>query len=827
MTVLNGAIRLLWTYLYRCHEPASTVTMKLESLMKAFFPANRLSIVPQEDRIDSFVYMVHFILTRHPDYGSELCSELLQERVLNALSSTTVHQLGPERFAIAVQAILLSVHLAEKEESTPTWPSGADFSRQPVATDYPISADVLLAPVTRQVLADLLDRCSKCVCAVATTCYQSVGNMSVFDEQWLSSHLSPPYEDSHNYIIRKHSEGTYAYPQSLSPHIFVLQTCFQAWPRCLHSSISLDTVVDMLLRGVMHVELLVCDVAATSLKRFMKDSKHANAVLSRFYVYLFDPQKISSEGSGLRLAVECAKLVNLWINLLDQWIEGILQTPRQDLLSPDVTAIASRIDEVEAGSLFLLSHSSRVIQRCGVTALRKLSELLAHVCPASDPVQGQQIFQITDAMLGGVPLESYLGGSEDMLDPGEVERLKHWRASDKDDTLLLIAESEEPVDRSLWKHVFAVFVQICMEHKPATLLIYRDMLKAAATRYHPYILYLSGVKPSPAISGKQAPSGDKSAESRIAAHQWYIWLRVLSATAQVPESRPVGGHSSRDHSRARSEAHSDRTDLVSSRDMFKYLSQFLDSDHSAIRDAAVFCISSLPAYGYSHLLDDLSVLAARQIFDDPRVKSPATTTPLVVGRARRQERFQTALARIYFLTAHLILEQRSSGKQAALAHVLKYVRNMQATLGAPDTRDAFSMQRLRRYFCGTVERLFDGLATLNDSDRFIPAGMHLALYRMCEEWCQLGKQADHVKKRLVVMQTAAAKSYQDPAGQAELIQRFQTETRALSHAAVGAMASLVVRSLSYLTLYALLTNNEAKGILPSGRHSFSSREIGV
>ena len=106
------------------------------------------------------------------------------------------------------------------------------------------------------------------------------------------------------------------------------------------------------------------------------------------------------------------------------------------------------------------------------------------------------------------------------------------------------------------------------------------------------------------------------------------------------------------------------------------------------------------------------------------------------------------------------------------------------------------MQRLRRYFCGTIERLFDALATLKDSDRFIPPSLYLALYIMCEEWCQLGRQSEDVKRRLVAMQTMAARSYTDAPAQAEAIQIFQTETRGLSNAAVGAMAAVIVSVVS-------------------------------
>lgn len=351
--------------------------------MRSFFPPSRLTIIPQEDRLEPFVYMVHFILSRHADYGGELCGELLQERTLNGISSSTVHQLGPERFSIAVQAILLSVHLAETEENAPAWPSGIDFSQPPSSTDYPMSSDVLQSPLTRPALSDLLERCSKCVCAVATTCYQSVGNMTVLDDQWSLSQLNTTYEDAHSDVIRQHPEGMFSYPQHLSPHISVLQTCFQAWPRCLHSSISVETALDMLLRGIVHVEPSVSEVASASLKRFMAESTHAESVLSRLYAFLFDPQKISGEGSRFRLAVECSRLLNLWIGLLEQWIDNVLQQPRQSLTQQDRASIASRIEEMESGSLFLLSHASRTIQRCGAKVIRKLATLVAYVFPES------------------------------------------------------------------------------------------------------------------------------------------------------------------------------------------------------------------------------------------------------------------------------------------------------------------------------------------------------------------------------------------------------------------------------------------------------------
>ncbi|KAI0938631.1 hypothetical protein AcV5_000269 [Taiwanofungus camphoratus] len=796
--VLNGMMRLIWTYLYRCHEPASTATTKLESILKHFFPANRTSINPQEDHVEQFIYIVHFVLSRHLDFGSEFCMELLQERSLNAQSASIASVLAPERMTIATQAILLSLSVIEREEPTPAWPSSSDFTTIPSCEDYPSSSDVVPASLqSKSGWKDLIDRASSCLKLIAVFCFQSVGKLSILDDHWSSTHLSPTYEDAHNFIVRHHPEGSVSYPNQFVSQINMLQMVYQSWPRCLHSSLDLNDVFDMLIRGVVHVEPAVGEAATLALQRFMADPVQASALLSRFSMFLFDSNQISGEGSGVKLNIESARLLNLWISFVDLWIHENTQRPSHTISAEEFEDIAARIDEIEAGSLFLLAHSKRLVYTTGVKAIRLLGVLSSHMQsepPSPNFGRSDKTFRLTDALHGEVPHSVFLRGFNEILEPDELLRLEQWKQTSRVDIALRLADSDSVIDRNLWRHVLPSLMQACMEYSPHTLPIFREQLVAAAFKYHHFMVQLSGVNnrtPSN-LPQRSGSLGEKDASKMVndnkhAIHQWHMWVKIICATAQVSDVRPTVSYPMRDHSRARSEINLERDQMTTTRDLFRYLSQFLDSDHTLFRDVAVSCISSFPAHGYSQLLEDLNILASRQFYDDSRPK--ISSTP-VIGRVRRQERFHTAVARIYYLTAHLLQDQRSSGKQTALAHVLKYIRNMQAFLVAPEHRDLFSLQRLRRYFCGTVERLFDGLATLKDSDRFIPLNMHLALYRLCEEWCQLGKQSEHVMKRLVLMQTAAGKSLVDRSDQAEIIQRFQTETRALSHAAVGAMAAL-------------------------------------
>lgn len=827
-TILNGLLRLLWTYLYRCQDSASTTTAKLDSLAKHFFPPGRLGIFPQEDHLEPFIYMTHFILSRHFDHGKELCLELMQESNVKSVHDSggnVANVLSPERTSIAIQAILLSLHLMEKDQNTPTWPSGCDFSVVPSWQDYPTSSDAVPPSfLSKPGMQEFFDRCGTVLGIIAKTCAQNVGNMSMLDEQYAHSKLNVSYEEaSSNYIVRRHPEvGNVAYSNTCVPQISMLQTCFQAWPRCLHPSLPLSDAVDMLLRGVVHVEPLVGDVASAALRRFMALPSQSLVVLARFNHFLFG--RAPQEGAGVKLLAECTQLLELWVKVVDEWVQGLLKQT-QETLEEDDRLLVSRCGEIEAGVLFLLSHESRKIYAQGVVVARKMGALLTHLTPTdfSPSEVPQGIMPFIDQLHHHAPDSPYLKGFDDLLEKPELARLAQWRVSKRPDVPLRIADSDNEKDRKLWRFIYPQFLQSSMDASgQQALSTFRDVLVAAASRYQPTISHLAGLSSRVPVNLAGSTRGvERDGQKLVRANkplidQWYVWVKILCSTATLPDSsRPPLTQLGRDHSRAASDTSFERERFTTTRGLFRYLTPFLDSEYTLFRDAAVLCISAFPSSAYPHLLEDLSLLAGRQFYDDPRSKVGTPGLPVVVEqnlnmlsgrqddarfkamssvveeRTRRQERLHSAVARIYCLTAHLLQNQRGPGRQAALANVLKFVRNTQTFLTSPESRENHTLQRLRRYFCGTVERLFDGLSTLEGSDRFIPSQMHLTLYRLCEEWCQFGTQPEHVKQRLVMMQKAASSGL--PQSEAnETVERFQNETLLLSYASIGALASLCV-----------------------------------
>ncbi|KZT28126.1 hypothetical protein NEOLEDRAFT_1176276 [Neolentinus lepideus HHB14362 ss-1] len=789
--VINGSMRLIWTYLYRCYEPASTTTSKLDGLLKHFFPANRQSLFPQEDHLEPFIYMVHFILSRHFDFGAEFCLELMQEQTINTSSLTNLSSvLSPERLAISVKAILLSLHLMEREERTPSWPNNPDFSTFFYAEDYPTSSAYLPETVSQKPgVQDTLDRCSIVLARIAEVSANAIVQMSVLDDQWSANRLTAAYEESHNYVLHRHPEGVIAYPISHIPHIGFLQTCFESWPRFLHSTLTVDDALDMLVRGLVHVEPNLADAASGALHRLMESDDRALSVLTRFSKFLFGPHCISHEGSGVKLTVESAKLLGTWTSLVDGWIHGLLQISPDDF-SEKTADVMVVVDELEAGSLFLLTHVERRLRSTGVEVLRALRLLVNRiVAEVSSEPEARSPARLLDLFHDKALNKAYLDGYDDLIKRDEdLDRLRQWRQSQRADIPLRIADSTDGRDYAVWEHVYPTLIRLGLSSHGQVVGRLREAVVAAASRYHPLMAAIAGIhnRATTGLPARNQSGGEKEGTKLVLDNtnyikQWRMWMKILCSTAS---SEIRTAMVNREHARVPSEANFDRERMTTTRGLFRLLAPFLDSEHTVFRDAAVLSISSFPSEGYSQLLDDLNNLAARQFYDD-RFK---TNTPPAPSRTRRQERFYAAVARIYYLTAHLILDQRAAARQPALSNILKFVRHTQAFLTSPESRDKYMLQRLRRYFCGAVERLFDGMATLKDSDRFVPYRMHLHLYRLCEEWCQLGPQSENVRQRLIYMQKSAS-DLNDPQKQAEGVRRFQTETKKLSKAAVGAMAS--------------------------------------
>ncbi|KDQ10267.1 hypothetical protein BOTBODRAFT_178297 [Botryobasidium botryosum FD-172 SS1] len=793
---LNGIIRLFWTYLYRCHEPSSTVLAKLDGLLKHFFPANRRVIFPSEDSLDAYIPITHFIFARHFEYGQDLLMDLMQESTIQSLGSSIVNVLdflAPERTIIAIMAALQTFRAMERD-AKPVWPSNLDFHTF-VLDDYPTSADVLPPAFFEKLsAAAFFERYGPVLAKVTLICGQAVGYMSILDPRYK---FDPSFgvEEREHLVIRNHADGAIAYPKSLYPLIEVLTACFDSWPRFLHSSVNLPEALELLIYAVSHVEPSLAEAASKCLRRFAAHPQYVEPVIERLNLLLFSPVSILRD-TRTRLATEHIKLVELWVEVVGIWAQQFDSdaNPEDALGSPEGIvgdSMSALIDEIEAGGLYLLTSISYQHRLLGGKVLREGPKLrqrsaisLSRLC-------------LIDILSGKGPAVSTTRDGDNPLQETEGARLLKWRQANYPDLLLRLAESPESVDEQLWVFLFPPFIRTCVEHVPNAVNICRESLNAAILRVHPLVstLALAGnnARASPAQVTRFPPGPPRQGtnlvleltpDQQAIVEQWRFWAVALCACAVPPDTRPSPP---RDHARVPSDSSTQRERLATAKGLFRHLIPFLASDHNIFREAAVTALGCTHQSVYRSLLDDMQSIT-RHIHDEFR-NQPAQQQ--MNRRGRRQDRLHTAVVRVYSLTSHFILDPRTLADQGAISLILQFVRETQTFLSNSQIRDDWEFSRLRRYFCGVVGRLFEALSLSprKDWDRFMPPLMRLTLFRICEDWCTFGASPATLK-RIDAMREAAPEGFFDYENKRSAMEHFEKEIALLSPAAAAAMASL-------------------------------------
>ncbi|KZT36733.1 hypothetical protein SISSUDRAFT_926525 [Sistotremastrum suecicum HHB10207 ss-3] len=784
--VMNSMIRLFWTYLFRSREPGSTVISKLDSLLKHFFPLGRLNVIPNEDSVDSLACIVHFVLNQQFEYGRDLCMGLMQETFFKDLGQNPISldAIPAERIGIAIKAILLSLTCLEKEQPVPRWPSSTTFSVYDLDEDYTFTAEPLPeAFFSKPGIQDFFDRCGPLVASIASLCFQAAGRMSIFDEKWAAPR-APVFEEQDTLVIRSGPEGRFAYPRNLLPVVDLLRRCFDSWPRCLHSSMSLGEALDMLNRGVMHVDPMVSESATRALHRLVQVPSHGAHLVSAYTRFFFSPTQIGKEGTGVRLPIENPRLVNLWSALVSVWLKGFDAQARQSDYTPgkDILGLLTRL---EGAALFLLSSIIPSLRAVGLLVLKNVAAV-PRVTTSDIEGSSKRIFDLFGQTKAAADIFAKLSPKLDGQFKQRIELLRSMR----DDALSSLASSTQDTDQALWNSVYPLFIRSSVEHQHSAATICREAMQSAVLRYHSVISSIAEISSKgPLVQTARSPAQSRDdrdlADYMPLIYQWQLWARVLCASAVTTDSRPPIIRD-RDHARIPSDLSSNRERISSARGLFRHIIPFLSSEHNAFREAAVTSLGSIHPSAYQALLQDLQGIT-RHIFDEFRGKSPHKAHG---PRSRRQDRLYTAVAHIYQLTSPFVKLSVDSGDTDSLRLVLQFVRETRQFLSNPDLRSDSELQSLRRHFCGVIQSLFDGLTRIRDSDRFMPSNVRLQLYRLCEEWCRIGYISDTAKARNMAMQSSALQGWPDQLHKERALELFELESSSLSDAAACAMAAL-------------------------------------
>ncbi|CAE6486332.1 unnamed protein product [Rhizoctonia solani] len=797
---LNGILRIIWTYLYRCHEPSSTATSKLDIVLKHLFPPKGQSIFPPDESLECHEYIIHFILSRHFDYGVDLVMEFLQES--EALGNGTLDLSLPFRPIIALRAILLTLTAMQKD-SKPTWPSNVDFTTYDTQDDYTFEATSLPESFyTKPGVTDFFERSGPVVGKLAMTCAQAVSHLTLSDERFLRTNYS--FEEGEQLVFKRRGELSVAYPRHLDPQVYFLMVCFESWPRCLHPSISLVDALDLLIRSLNHVDAGLAEAASSALRRIAANEQHVKTAVWRCTRYLFSQpiQPGNRDTSALRMISEQEYVVPLWADLVEAWADQLDKPPSDEASDSDSIKVDSGelAQDIEGGALCLLASVSQSLRSLSAKIILLSAKLVSNAQKRST---GSHISptgletRVCSILLGkGVSIATIFERREHA--PPEKYRRKfiQWQQNKDPNCLLRLAQSKDEEDLRVWTYVFPAIAQECMARCPHALEYARMTWNGWIVRFHPIMSTIAGIsskvaaatplaRPTRQGSGASEDVEDRRDGHALSVEQWRCWIIALCSCATQLDTRPTP---TREHGRMPSDPVSQRERLTTARGLFRLIIPFLSSDQTRFRDAVTTALGSVHLSTFKTVLEDLQSIT-RHIYDEFR-STAANRSAQTARRARSQDRLYVAVAQVHQLTAHFLRDPKSLSDQGALHFMLQFVRETKTFLSHSDIKQDCDSHRLRRLFCGVVENLFDALSNRKDIDRFMWPHARLELFHLCQDWCIYGPASGPVRQRHAAMRANATRY--------GTVALYDSECEQLVEAVPAALASLCAGAFFYI-----------------------------
>lgn len=816
---MNAVLRLIWVYMFRCHESSNTTTKKLDSFYRQWFPAGRPTIVlPSESVLAPHIHLVHLVLYRHFDYGRDLVLEFLRHNVLSGSTlSLQPEVITSQRMIIAIRAILLTLDAYVKAESPP-FPV-ADAMSTPLEAVGDELPDTFSYP--RQDTADAQAKFNDLIGKIALICDHQVGSYNVFDDSVVVMRTQNVAQngtlvDHERNLVRTHprSKLSVAYPREQQPYMDLLKTCFESWPRCLSSSIPFASVLSCLFKAHWSADPQLGEAASQALRRIARQRKGgAAAVVSGFGRQIFRAETLFWETHPHQIAllpkVEAA--LRVWTEFLNIWLGQLRASKTDEGSSVDAkmerTSAWAITDEVEANGLLLLCSGYRHLRRQAISILRLvavLDEAFAMPVAGGRPASSTEPARIIHLL--DLPCREFCNAEDSQLSADQRQLVLEWTRSNSNHPLSDLAESDFAIEHSLWQHVLPGLLRMCLEHFPTTVAVFRSHVTNRVLSMDAAVAIAAGLVPRAATTigaggsttktmptSSSMPSGlastpqgiGSAADQALMAEHWKFYILALCTSTTSTE----GSRGAVPHRRQASETGSGER-VIAARDLFQKLVPFLASDQAKFREAVVVALGNINVNLYRTLLETLQAVSSQ--LHEPRVATGRSGPQ----PARRHVRLRTALGHVVQLTSSHMTEQTLSD-EAVVGLLLNWVKDTFNLLSDHrDVQSFWDLQRLRRFFCGVVESIYSSMWPRGGCDRYFPFETRHKMFTLFSEWYSYSQSAKDGPGKLAALLAGVAEQLREDKQRETVLAALREDTQSLSFHASDAMATLCQGSIA-------------------------------
>ena len=815
--LVQAMARLVWVYLFRCQETLNVTTKKLETIIKMLLFIGKKkegSLLSAEPEIvEPCIQLIRFIGYKHQDLCFRtIVFPLLNSDYLNGTGGFNLEQLAPDRMVVGIQAFLaIMADLEKGEAGQPPFPtnfeSTAEKKSPPTSTwegTYMAEKDIMekirFDRMSRAVATDMLgstakeyhDRFSEILGKIVMVCDANFGGQVVLDEKF-SSAPRTPVAPSFPFGIKDDHLNVAEQKQSFYQ---LLHVAIQALPRCLPPNIPFPKVVNLLCNGTAHVDREIAVASANALKSIARQYNSQGVIIgfSRF-IFQFDERYSTTSDGGMLGAGHIENTLKLYVELLEIWVEAIKQKARdkdacagtedafsgKDLENSNVRAY---VEEIESNGLFFLCSQSRAVRRYAIVVLRIVKEFDS----ALEDKENSRVIEILESdSLNVIKL------NDDSLPVGERSRLQRELRSNKaKDALVQMATSDNQYDASVWFRVFPKLIRVCFERCPTTVALCRENICKRLHQMHNPVLGLADTSRIAANGpfenySKRYPS----TSPEVMIEQWKLYLIVACSTLTLTDDQALQ-RKNQQHVRktSKNQPVTHQFERVgSARVLFQMVIPLLSVDNPMIREAVVTGLGSININLYKTLIETLQPVVGRWTDENNiRAHRGNVNTP---RRSRRQDRLREEVTQLFQLTSHFLLHKEVYNDDWILLHLAHFIKEMKTFLSDPDVQNDWEHQRLRRYFCGLMEELYEGINRTANPRRWLPFEGRLSCFVLMQDWCGYGPNVEMYKHREEKMRRSLM-TEQNPSDQGRLSAAIEIEKRNLRTAALSAMASLCV-----------------------------------
>lgn len=821
--------RLVWTYLYRTNDTFQTAARKLDDVMKLVLPSSKRSLVASDTAVtEPLIQILRIIGFKYPEY----CFRTVIFPLINADLFTTnkelkVEQLDPDRIVVGIRAFLCIMSDLEKgEQGRPPFPQTYDTPSAPERLptspilfsprNTPLSTSILVPreenisrPVLTHVLTDGVREYYLKFCEIlgkiTIVCDNTFGGQAALDEKFSSPGPKTPITETFTFARRDDHQNVSDQKQAFYE---LLHVAVQALPRCLSADIPFNSLINLLCTGTAHVQYNIADSSANSLKAIARQS-HAQQVTMGFarFIFNFDDRYSTMSDGGMLGSAHIENTLRLYVELLQIWIEEIRQKTShaaagqaesnasdKRALKLDLSSIWAEVDQAEAHGLFFLCSQSRRVRHFAITVLRLIIEF--------DKALGKDISEEKEAprLINILENDSnqVMNFNDEHLTVAERSRLQRGlQNTNSKGAVVELCTSDVSYDTTLWFKIFPNLIRIAYDKCPFAVTLCRDLICNRILQMYKPIVFLS--EPSRGLyNGAEAGNGrmasrSPSTQPETMVEQWKLYLIFACTTLADPGSVPASTPKDAQHVRKPSKP-ADR--IVTARTLFKYLIPLLSVSSASVRDAVVVSMGSINIHIYQTLLEELQGQVSR-CNDEARARIHQRTNSSP-RRNRKMDLLRTEITHVFKLTSHFLREPTVYESEFFLTALTSYAKDLKLFLMDGEVQMDWEFQKLRRYYCGLMESLFEGINRTKDPSRWMTFESRKSAFSLMEDWCgispnqgQIRAREDNMRQSIIDQQSLGERGTATAA--------MEIEKRNLRTAALSAMAALCGGSINFTT----------------------------